>query len=454
MKKKTVKNIILMLILAMLVTLSAGCTDDPVYMGGNTSFGPTPTHEALSFIYSHALLNTTAQPEATPVASVTEKPVTKREEASHKEEEAQSIKATPVPTRLAGSGTGDNVNGIVSRLRRHNSIMGESTPEGLYIYCDSEKKANVLVSTASQSYSMFPVLYSDQSIMHTPEYYMELYPEITSLSVDYSRSGIYANGIVLCFTNIETKAAGALLAAIRTGNESSLSKNDKWTLNEIRRISSELGLSKMSDIDKTYTVYNYIVTHCAYDSDASSSSHKAYGLLKNGKAVCDGYAEAFMLFMVVNGVEAEVITGKADSGPHAWNQVKIGENWYNLDLTWDDPIDSTTGEDIPDHVFYKYFMLDDKEMGRTHTAESSFTHSCNDKSYRLYGYMNVKAENESEILDVISSQLSKKYVTVAVPSEKADVSTVLGIYQSVTGKSSTYFPAYTVDGYKIIEIRN
>lgn len=453
MKKKTEKNIILMLILAVLVTLSAGCTDDPVYMGGASDIVPTPTREALSFVYSEALLNKTTE-EIIPTSEPTKRVSSEHHTNTQKEKEAKSVTATPVPTKLAGNGTNDTVSSIVARLRRYNSIMGESTPEGLYIYCDSEKKANALVSSAAQSYSLFPVLYSDQSIMHTPEYYMELYPEITSLSIDYSRSGIYANGIVLCFTNIETKAAGNLLAAIRTGDESGLSKNEKWTLSEVKRLSLELGLSEMSDIEKVYTVYTYIITHCAYDSDASSSSHKAYGLLKNGKAVCDGYAEAFMLFMVINGVDAEVITGRADSGPHAWNQVKIDNNWYNLDLTWDDPIDSVTGKDISGHTFYKYFLLDDKEINKTHTAESTFTHSCNDKSYRLYAYKDVMAGSESEITEVITAQLSEKYVTVVVPSGLADVSTVLSIYQSVAGKSSSYFPAYTIDGYKIIEIKN
>ena len=38
------------------------------------------------------------------------------------------------------------------------------------------------------------------------------------------------------------------------------------------------------------------------------------------------------------GVNCRIITGIADGEPHAWNIVQVGDVWYNIDCTWDDPI--------------------------------------------------------------------------------------------------------------------
>lgn len=34
----------------------------------------------------------------------------------------------------------------------------------------------------------------------------------------------------------------------------------------------------------------------------------------------------------------------SDSMEHVWNLVKIGAKWYNIDVTWDDPVDSIRGK--------------------------------------------------------------------------------------------------------------
>lgn len=458
MNKKTVKNLILSAVIVCILAISAGCTEEPVYVGElpkvPTKYFPTPTRGELTFTFSEALLSEDGIITVTPTATVTRTPAPHKEDKPWKSETITTSTATPAPTKMASKDVNDNASAIVSKLRKYNSAMAESTPEGLKIFCNSEKKADAFVVATAQLYSMFPVLYSDASLVHTPEYYMERYPEITSLSIDYGRSGIYTNGVAIMFTDVETKAAANLLTAIRTGDESRLSGHEQWTLDEIRSLSKKMKLKEMSDIDKVLTVYSYIIKNTEYDSKASSDSHKAYGVLKNSKGVCDGYAEAFMLFMLINDVEAEVITGKADGGPHAWNQVKVDGKWYNLDLTWDDPIDTNTGRDIPNHVFYKYFMLDDKELYATHVPESSFTHKCTDRTYRLYGYKRFMANNTEGVRALIESQKSAGTVTVAVPVGTMDTGTITSVYQQVTGKTASYFPVYTIDGYRIIDIKN
>ena len=42
---------------------------------------------------------------------------------------------------------------------------------------------------------------------------------------------------------------------------------------------------------------------------------------------------------------------KIASSNHIWNYVKLNDQWYHLDLTWDDPV-STSGENILTHNFF------------------------------------------------------------------------------------------------------
>lgn len=69
-------------------------------------------------------------------------------------------------------------------------------------------------------------------------------------------------------------------------------------------------------------------------------------LLKQGKAVCQGYASLLYDMCKEVGIECEKITGKARNAPedltrrfrklepHAWNAVKLGGEWYLVDATW------------------------------------------------------------------------------------------------------------------------
>lgn len=116
---------------------------------------------------------------------------------------------------------------------------------------------------------------------------------------------------------------------------------------------------------------NYIVDNCVYDTDAAESEdiigheNDAYGALVEGKAVCEGYSRAFQLLCNKLNIECVSISGNSD-GNHQWNCVMIGQDWYQIDVTWNDP-DSDDEWDKND-----YFNLTDEQMYKTHTAYSLF----------------------------------------------------------------------------------
>ena len=117
--------------------------------------------------------------------------------------------------------------------------------------------------------------------------------------------------------------------------------------------------SFMSDIDLEGSdyqiarqIHDKLIAMVTYDDEAVKSetndlAHTAYGaLVENSSgmphmAVCDGYSQAFVYLLQQAGIDAAVVLGeggssKSGTGPHAWSMVKLGEEWYEVDSTWDD----------------------------------------------------------------------------------------------------------------------
>ncbi len=60
------------------------------------------------------------------------------------------------------------------------------------------------------------------------------------------------------------------------------------------------------------------------------------------RPVCEGYARALKLLCDELEIPCVLVTGRGISGdvtePHMWNYVKVGDAWYAMDVTWDDPL--------------------------------------------------------------------------------------------------------------------
>lgn len=121
----------------------------------------------------------------------------------------------------------------------------------------------------------------------------------------------------------------------------STAEQESETIHAIQEEMKKMNLDGMSDYDKIYTIYDYICSHVIYDSENASSSsgtdegkrqaHSAYGAIINKKAVCQGYALLMYRMLLEAGIDNRVVIGIN----HAWNQVKLGDQYYYCDATWD-----------------------------------------------------------------------------------------------------------------------
>lgn len=119
--------------------------------------------------------------------------------------------------------------------------------------------------------------------------------------------------------------------------------------------------------------HDYIINHTKYDSNRSDKnistydSDTAYGALIEGYALCGGYTDSMAIILDRLGIK----NFKIASDNHIWNAVYMDDNWYHLDLTWDDPVTSNN----TDVLEYNFFMITTKELEEIktnyHTYEKS-----------------------------------------------------------------------------------
>ena len=103
----------------------------------------------------------------------------------------------------------------------------------------------------------------------------------------------------------------------------------------------------LSEYDKIKYFHDEIINNCDYDT-AAPNGHTAYG------ALCD---RAGILALPAQG-NATDIAGRTEA--HMWNKVRCDGEWFNIDVTWDDPTGGVQA------LRYDYFLIDDVSCSRSH----------------------------------------------------------------------------------------
>ena len=145
-----------------------------------------------------------------------------------------------------------------------------------------------------------------------------------------------------------------------------------------------------SDFQRLLAVYNYLVERTEYDL-SYSDEQSVVSLMAEGRAVCQGYAESFALIMHRLGFPCAVIGGLSsqdwvlsDDG-HAWNCVMLEGNWYNVDVTWGDPIYDADAD--PTAPANGYILVNDELFDRDHTDFNKLgSPVCTAMDYNYYNY--------------------------------------------------------------------
>ena len=138
----------------------------------------------------------------------------------------------------------------------------------------------------------------------------------------------------------------------------------------------------LSEYERELFIHDYIINNCKYDRSKDLQRpwerYTCLGCLVRKEAVCEGYSKATQLLLMRLGVECRTITGSKDQEQHMWNMVKIDNEWYHLDVTWD------CTEDINR---YSYFNVTDDIIKHDHKINEEVSKMANmqvyDKNYNF-----------------------------------------------------------------------
>ncbi len=119
-------------------------------------------------------------------------------------------------------------------------------------------------------------------------------------------------------------------------------------------LAQSITLNARNDSDKVVAIYQWMFKNLDYDYQSLINERKGTPdpdsfqqpavAIRRKTAVCDGYSRIFRDLCLLNNVYSTVIVGYTtfneltDSAQvlHAWNSVRVNNNWYLMDISWED----------------------------------------------------------------------------------------------------------------------
>ncbi len=116
---------------------------------------------------------------------------------------------------------------------------------------------------------------------------------------------------------------------------------------------------EMNDVQKLLYVHDWLILNCKYDY--GKTNYDMYDCLITRSTVCQGYSLAYM-YILNNYLNIDCTIVISDYMGHAWNYVKLGNNWYHVDITKDDAatVYKNNSYDNLGYVSHENFLMSDE----------------------------------------------------------------------------------------------
>ena len=133
---------------------------------------------------------------------------------------------------------------------------------------------------------------------------------------------------------------------------------------EYEKIKSMLD-EDMTTVQKILTVHDYIVANYEYDmsvfTDSANAIRTLDKMVEQKKGVCQGYSYLFKYVLdklnAEYDLDIECVTVPSTTCNHMWNKVKLDGEWYNIDVTHDDPTPNESA-----NINHSHFLINDEEI--------------------------------------------------------------------------------------------
>ena len=161
---------------------------------------------------------------------------------------------------------------------------------------------------------------------------------------------------------------------------------------------------EMTEYDKIKYIFEYIVNTVDYNLEAPDNQ-TIYSSLVGKSSVCAGYSRAAQYLLQQIGIECIYVTGNIPQQEfHAWNIVKCDGQYYQMDITFGDPVflggDGSTGVPLQ-AINYDYLCCSDAELLKNHVMDTEVAYppctSMDLNYYKLNG-MYYEAFNPEQLL--------------------------------------------------------
>lgn len=212
-----------------------------------------------------------------------------------------------------------------------------------------------MVSRETEITLNFPASWFDS---HKDELYWDLLYD--AMKCDESSTGQDGDALIYGFAGCRLSYSNAGYIQYTMSYHSDAEQEAKLTA-AVAEAMTTLQLNGLSEAKKIIKIHDYICNHVDYAYNSKEEQiYTAYGALCTGKAVCQGYAVLFYRLCKEAGLSVRIISGTGNGGAHAWNIVRIGSKYYNVDCTWDGQNTAT----------YNDFLLKSEADFSDHTRKS------------------------------------------------------------------------------------
>lgn len=200
---------------------------------------------------------------------------------------------------------------------------------------------------------------------------------------------------------------------------------------KIDQIESEVNkyvnlVNNKNDFDKQLLLHDAIIKDIDYYdfgeniNNIPDEYHNIYSAIVKKSAVCDGLTKSMQIVLDKVGIESLLITGVLDQVPHAWNMVKINEDWYHMDLTSNKYVKKENSKTTT--IAHTYFNVTTEYIMKTHKIDTKDIPISNKNEYNYYVKTNtVIKENENfknRIKDIIKIQSNRNCIEFLIDYQK------------------------------------
>lgn len=251
-----------------------------------------------------------------------------------------------------------SIDDLKKKLDSSNDVQLFAASTGLY-FSDYDIAVSYLrkqmVSRETEITLNFPASWFDS---HKDELYWDLLYD--AMKCDESSTGQDGDALIYGFAGCRLSYSNAGYIQYTMSYHSDAEQEAKLTA-AVAEAMTTLQLNGLSEAKKIIKIHDYICNHVDYAYNSKEEQiYTAYGALCTGKAVCQGYAVLFYRLCREAGLSVRIISGTGNGGAHAWNIVRIGSKYYNVDCTWDGQNAAT----------YNDFLLKSEADFSDHTRES------------------------------------------------------------------------------------